>query len=737
MAASGTISNLYDLKSKIRRNPNAYRNDVLRQINHWESILSLLQISNNPNTTRQRTKDLQSLIDFLSGVVDKYPNETKCIVTFPNNLLSLLDEHNETLNVFIKKCIIKNLVNLQIKGLIDTFKLLSLFFRLLSFKEKVLRFLIYSSILKIIIFINKNHKKESLNRSIQNYMFNMLKDENDITVKKSLSILIELYRKNIWRNSKIVNIISELCLYHKSSQIVRNSLHFMLGHKVSIFKEDELKEMETKRLKSQIKDLKFNTRRRTKKLLAIAKLEEKREEDLINNELIDGNNNSKIDLSAIRSLYDPQVFVEKLFKKLSKNKYLWDIRLLMMNLISRCISTHQLFLFPFYSFLIKYLKVSQKNVTNIIAFMAQSVHKLVPPEIIQPIITHIANEFVGQFSCNESIAVGINAIRLICKRQPIAMNQDLLHDLTQFSKYRKDRGVQMASRALIHLYRVENPNLLLRKDRGKYHAKDEDILGFGEERVIRNIPGADLYEKEEELLDNKVYITKDEASFLEVGDDLEMDDGDGDGDENDDDDAEIDGDGDNDDGDEGMDDYDSDDDVGFEDDEDKEIRYHIVEDDKEREKKVKKKPLLIRKILTDEDLERLKELRVTNLMKLWNRPRDEVGLNEERESDDEIDVEQEVESLTTMAMRKKIERKEAMKKTNCTSNQKTWDEYRKEHGGGSTNKEKQRQKPFTMTKYAINVMRKGKRSIKLQKMILGQHKRRLKREGKRAKRRRR
>eukprot|EP01084_Bolivina_argentea_P216180 367300_1 len=104
------MSNLYDLKSKIRRNPNAYKNDVLRQINHWESILSLLKISNKQKTARARTKDLQSLIDFLSSVVDKYPSEPRCIKLFPSNLFVLLDEHNETLNVMIKKCIIKNLV---------------------------------------------------------------------------------------------------------------------------------------------------------------------------------------------------------------------------------------------------------------------------------------------------------------------------------------------------------------------------------------------------------------------------------------------------------------------------------------------------------------------------------------------------------------------------------------------------------------------------------------------------
>merc|ERR1712228_563131 len=443
--------------------------------------------------------------------------------------------------------------------------------------------------------------------------------------------------------------------------------------------------------------------RRQKKMLQIAKLQTEREEKQ-ESELLDGNNASKIDLSAIRSIYDPQAFVQKLFQRLIKNKYLWDIRLLKMNLISRCISTHQLLLFPFYSFIIKYLKTSQKNITQIIAYCAQSIHKLVPPEIIRPIIRHIADGFVGQFSCKESIAVGINAIRLICKRQPIAMDIDLLHDLAQYVKYKKDAGVQMAARALIHLYRIENPNMLKQRDRGKYHTQNADILDFGEEKITKNIPGAELFEKEEQMLCTKVYITKSEAMFMELDED-------------------------------GSDDEDDSMDGVYADSDVEDVRYHIVANDKEREEK-KEKPLLIRRVLSEEDLARLKELRVSNLMKIWNKERDEIGLNEERESDGKIDVENEVESATVLRQKFKERRKEAMK-NNPSSNQRTWDEYRREHGGGSTNKEKARKKPFVMTKYAMKVIKKGKRSIKLQKMIKGQHKRTLKKEGKRAKRRRR
>lgn len=225
------------------------------------SLQSLLRISQRANTTRARSKQLQSLIDFLSSVVDKYPNEERCVVAFPSDLLSLLEEHHETLSVLIKTCMVKNLVFLSLKGLVDTTKLLTLFFSLLSVHEKKLRFLIYSSIVKIIVGIHRKSKSDAVSRSIQNYLFTMLSDENELTVKKSLSIVVELYRRRIWRNAKTVNIIAELCLRHKSTQIIRLTLHFMLGHKLEMethHQEDELKEMKKRKLRSQVADLKFN-----------------------------------------------------------------------------------------------------------------------------------------------------------------------------------------------------------------------------------------------------------------------------------------------------------------------------------------------------------------------------------------------------------------------------------------------------------------------------------------------
>jgi hypothetical protein len=54
----------------------------------------------------------------------------------------------------------------------------------------------------------------------------------------------------------------------------------------------------------------------------------------------------------------------------------------------------------------------------------------------------------------------------VCARCPLVMTRDLLSDLVEYKKS-KSKGVMMASRSLIALFRDVAPQLLHRRDRGK------------------------------------------------------------------------------------------------------------------------------------------------------------------------------------------------------------------------------------------------------------------------------
>lgn len=137
-------------------------------------------------------------------------------------------------------------------------------------------------------------------------------------------------------------------------------------------------------------------------------------------------------------------------------------------------------LIPRWLFLIypndRYLTYHQLKVTQILVALAQSIHELVPPEDLHPIVTKIANEFVNDGVSSEVIAAGINAIREVCRRQPWVMDKKryLLKDLIDYRKS-KDKGVITASRGLLQLYREVAPGLLERRDRVSIRLKSSVI----------------------------------------------------------------------------------------------------------------------------------------------------------------------------------------------------------------------------------------------------------------------
>ena len=151
-----------------------------------------------------------------------------------------------------------------------------------------------------------------------------------------------------------------------------------------------------------------------------------------------------------------------------------------------------------YSYFIKYLTPRQPSVTSFLACLAQATHNLVPPDALEPLVQKIANEFVSEASASEVASAGLNAIREVCLRQPLAMNDTLLQDLVMYRKS-KDKGVMMAAKGLLSLYREVGADLQKKRDRGKTATmgiKSGSIKErrFGEEEV-GGIEGLELLEQ--------------------------------------------------------------------------------------------------------------------------------------------------------------------------------------------------------------------------------------------------
>lgn len=234
-----------------------------------------------------------------------------------------------------------------------------------------------------------------------------------------------------------------------------------------------------------------------------------------------------LNFSALQLLHDPQTFAETLFSQHLQNartKLNLEQKLLVLNLVTRLVGLHELTIISLYSYFLKYLTPRQASVTSFLASLAQSVHKRVPPDVIEPLIVKVANEFVSEASAAQVAAAGLNSIREVCARQPLAMTDTLLQDLVMYRKS-KDKGTMMAAKGLLSLYRDVGPDKLRRRDRGRDAAlqmrdgsKKEERFG---EVATGGIEGLDLLEKWKEDERRKRRIEQGLPAEAEEGEDEE------------------------------------------------------------------------------------------------------------------------------------------------------------------------------------------------------------------------
>ncbi len=198
--------------------------------------------------------------------------------------------------------------------------------------------------------------------------------------------------------------------------------------------------------------------------------------------------------------------------------------------MTRLVGLHKLTIISLYSWFVRYLSPKQLNVTSFLASLAQATHNLVPPDVIEPLVVKIANEFVSEAAATEVAAAGINAIREVAIRQPLCMTETLLQDLVMYQRS-KDKGVVMAAKGLQSLYREVYPELLQKKYRGKeatmgLRSGEVKLRKFGEEEA-GGIEGIELLETYKEEQKRR----KREEQGLENGDAEKKKDGDEDEDE--------------------------------------------------------------------------------------------------------------------------------------------------------------------------------------------------------------
>ncbi|GFV39021.1 protein SDA1 homolog [Trichonephila clavipes] len=438
---------ILQLQNLIKRDPPSYYEEFQTYYQHFLALFELIEL--NP---QEYSDNFADVVHFLAQVSSCYTEDLK---DFPEKLKKILKENGTVLDPLMRLCLVKALILMRNRDVLLPTDLIALFFELLRCKDKILRQLLQTHIVNDLKRINCKHKNVKVNTALQNFIYSMLSDNHVTAARMSLEIMIELYRRDIWRDAKTVNTIATAC-FSKDKKILVKALQFFLNIEEEINEKDSdsedeatiLKEVVTANLRNKKSRKRAKILEKTKKVLKKSKKHKLDQENC--------------NFAAIHLLNDPLGLAEKLFGMLQKFNKGFQIKLLLMNLTSRLIGINELMLLNFYPYLQRYLRPHQIDVTKILLCAAQATHEHVPPDTMAMLIKEILNNFVSEKNSPEGVAVGINAIREICARCPLAMDTDCLDDLAQYKKF-KNKNVTEAAKSIINLFREINPKMLKRK----------------------------------------------------------------------------------------------------------------------------------------------------------------------------------------------------------------------------------------------------------------------------------
>ncbi|KAI2642198.1 SDA1-domain-containing protein [Xylaria nigripes] len=525
VTAAEKVEGLATLQWKLRRDPLAYQTEFVELWQHFDSARERV-LADPQGVDSETLSTFREHVDLIAHCADKYPSIT---ASFPDSLRDILTTHHASLDSTLREKIVTSLSLLRRKDVIDSTYLLPIFWSLLiSTPSKTLRALLYQKIISDVRETNTRAKNHRVNRTLQQALYNLVMDRSTTKALWAAKIVRDLWKRRVWDDAKTVDIMRQASL-SDDPKTVGSAVKFFLGSdkEREEFEDDSSDEeaVDVRKIKHQIGINKKT--KKSKKMLekATDKVKKQERKKAATHQL---------NFSALHLLLDPQGFCESLFEKHLHNKkikFTLETRLDILQLVTRLVGLHKLTILPLYSYFTSHLTPRQQSVTSFMASLAQATHNLVPPETIEVLLQKIANEFVSEASNVEVCAAGINAIREICARQPLAMNETLLQDLVEYRKS-KDKGVAMAAKGLLSLYREKGAELLRKKDRGKdatiaLKAGDLKQQQFGEEQV-GEIEGLELLAKWKEEERKRKRTEKglpEDAEATEKQNDEEEDDG--------------------------------------------------------------------------------------------------------------------------------------------------------------------------------------------------------------------
>ena len=470
------IDMLPTYQDRIKREKDTYKEEFLKILNNFEEQFNIFLF--DPS---KKINGFKELLMFFSHLSSLFPKETEFI---PKGLCKIISENYLTIPHEIRLTIVDSLSIMCKSGILSSLEVIPLFFNLMRCQDKILRKRLTDYIISSLTKINEKHKNININKSIQNFCEKLLEDPNKKLARKTLNIIVNLYQKRIWNDSRTINMMANIAVNIKDIKISSAACQFFLSEynkdKTESSDEEDLEELKNK-YKLLGKGYYKKTKKRKEKLKQLMKSIEKKEE-----------RNKKIkittDFMPIDQLNDPMTFAEKLFHLLTSfQSGNFQHKLIVLRLLGRILGRHKLLLRNFFNSMIPLIKNDQKDLSVILASLIEAAHDQVPPIELEPIIKKLFDFFISEVLPPQQITLGLNTLYGIFERCPYCIDEKHYSICDELRSY-KNKSVSNAARAVCNLYK-------------EYYDKYgiEKGFGFGDSKNYDGIEGIELLKK----LENK------------------------------------------------------------------------------------------------------------------------------------------------------------------------------------------------------------------------------------------
>ena len=138
-----------------------------------------------------------------------------------------MEELGPTLHGYLRKKCVGSIMILRAKNILLPVGTIEFLLRQMRLEDKELRSMIYKYVLNDIRRMNSHHQNNKINQEIRNFIGNYVPKHTDKTAEKGIKLMIELYKRNVWTDTRSVNIIAEAC-FAPSSKIRMMACHFLM-----------------------------------------------------------------------------------------------------------------------------------------------------------------------------------------------------------------------------------------------------------------------------------------------------------------------------------------------------------------------------------------------------------------------------------------------------------------------------------------------------------------------------